>query len=331
MSWRFEPPERERGAALLTVLLLVAVTGALAAAAFDRLRLATSLATNFASLEQARGIATGVEHLVLLSIDDLLAQSRERTTLAGGWNGASRRIPVAGGVAQATVRDGGNCFNVNSIVQGDNGAPATARPAGIAQFAALITLVGVPQPEALRIATAAADWADADDVPLAGGAEDAAYARLERPYRTSNTLFAEVSELRAVAGVTDEIYVRVRPWLCTLPTSDLSPINVNTLTPDQAPLLAMLAPEQLAPEAARRVLAGRPASGWRNMTDFWRTEALSELDLPLDVQLQPQLRTQWFTLEIVTDVRGTELIETALVDARFQPATLAVRRFGRDE
>lgn len=331
MSGRFQAPAREEGAALLTVLVVVAIVGAIAAAALDRLRLSTSLASNFAAIEQARGIATGVEGLLLLTIDDLTARSPERTTLTGGWNGASRTIPVAGGVVEATVRDGGNCFNLNSLVEGRSGSPLAARPAGIAQFAGLMTLLGVPEGEAQRIAAAAADWADADEMPLPGGAEDEAYLALARPYRTANTLFAEASELRAVAGVGAETYARIRPWICALPVAELSPINVNTLTPDQAPLVAMLAPRQMPIETARRVIAGRPAAGWANMIEFWRTEALSEMDVPLDVRFQPQVRTQWFALEIGARVRGGELVETALVDARFQPSRLAVRRFGADE
>lgn len=329
MSAGFQPPEHERGAALLTVLLLVGVIGALAAVAVDRMRLSTALAVNFAALEQARGFSTGIESLTLLTLDDMLGRDRQRTTLAGGWNGATRRVPLeGGGIAQATVRDGGNCFNLNSLVQGEGGSGAAPRPAGIAQFAALMGLVGVPASDAQRIAAAAADWADADTVPIAGGAEDEAYARREHPYRAANTLFAEESELRLVAGMTPAIYARIRPWLCALTTTDLSPINVNTLAPDQAPLLVMLAPSQLGLEAARRVLAGRPADGWTNMIDFWSIEALSEVDLPLDVQLQPQLRSQWFALEIRIEMRGAELIETALVDARSLPARIAVRRFG---
>ena len=38
----------------------------------------------------------------------------------GGWMGATRRIPLpGGGLAEARVRDGGNCFNLNSVVEGD--------------------------------------------------------------------------------------------------------------------------------------------------------------------------------------------------------------------
>jgi general secretion pathway protein K len=332
MSGRFVPPKREEGAALLTVLLLVAVVGAIAATALDRMRLSTGLAANFAALEQARGIATGIDDLVLLTVDDMTARSPERTTLAGGWNGATRRYPVpGGGIALATVRDGGNCFNLNSLVAGAAGSPAAARPAGIAQFAGLMGVLGVPRGEAQRIAAAAADWADADDVPLPGGAEDGQYLRLPQPYRTGNTLFADASELRSVAGVTDAIHAHLRPWVCALPVAELSAINVNTLAPEQAPLLAMLAPEQLPVETARRVIAGRPPRGWANMLEFWRTEALSEIDVPLDVQLQVQSRTVWFALEIRAEVRGAELAETALVDARMQPARFAMRRFGGEE
>ena len=331
MSARFRPAESERGAALLTVLLLVAITGVIAASAFDRLRLSSSLAANFAATERARGLATGVENLLLLTIDDMLARGGARTTLAGGWNGASRRIPVAGGVANARVWDGGNCFNLNSLVQSPDGRATTARPGGIAQFAGLMFALGVPEGDAQRIAAAAADWADSDDVSLPGGAEDNLYLSRPRPHRAANTLFAEPSELRAVEGMTGEVYARVRPLLCALPIAELSPLNVNMLSAEQAPLLAMLAPRQLGVEAAHRVIAARPPGGWSDMGEFWRIEALSEIDVPLDVRLQPQLKTQWFALEIDVEMSGAELSETALVDARLQPARLVVRRFGADE
>lgn len=327
---RFAPPEHERGAALLAVLLLVAITGAMAAGAVDKLRLSQRLAANSAGLEQARSFSTGLESLALLTIEDMLARNHERTTLAGGWNGAARIVPLPGGASgRIGIRDGGNCFNLNSLVQGGADTPLVARPLGIAQFTALMGHVGIPEPQARRIAASAADWADDDAAPLPEGAEDGDYAR-DR-YRTGNSLFAEPSELRAVAGVSAEAYGRVRPWLCALPLAELSPINVNTLAPEQAPLLAMLAPGQLSVARAESVLRSRPAAGWANSVELWRVEALSELDLPLDAQIQAQVRTQWFALDIVTHVDGAEAVETALVDARRQPARIAIRRWGADE
>ena len=130
-------PRRERGAALLAVLLLVAVTGAIAAAAMEGLRLSRAVAANATALDQARAFADGVEQLALLTLDDRIAESPERTTLDGGWNGAVRRVPMPGGaLAEVRVRDGGNCFNLNSVVEGDPRRRSSAARRGWASSSA---------------------------------------------------------------------------------------------------------------------------------------------------------------------------------------------------
>jgi general secretion pathway protein K len=320
---------RERGAALLAVLLLVAVTGAIAAAAMESLSLSRAAAANVVALDQARAYARAVEQLAAVTVDDMIMENPNRTTLAGGWNGAVRRVALpGGGAAEVRVRDGGNCFNVNSVVEGDPRTRLARRASGVMQLAGLMRTLRVPEGEARRIAEAAADWADSDQVPGPGGAEDSAYAGGETPYRTGNTLFADIGELGALAGMTPEIMVRLRPWLCALPTTELSPLNLNTLLPDQAPLLAMLAPGQIDVERARRVLAARPAGGWTNQIEFWRIDAMRGLEVPLDVQLQPQMRTRWFALDVTVSVMDAEFTETALLDARLQPSRVVVRRWG---
>ena len=325
-------PPGERGAALLAVLLLVAVMGALAASALERLRLSTALAINHAALDQARAFAIGVESLMTLTVDDLLALSPERTTLAGGWNGSTRTIPMpGGGIVNATVRDGGNCFNINSVAQGRTPLELQPNPVGIQQFAGLMRALEVPEAEANQIAAAAADWVDSDIERGRGGAEDPDYGRAEQGYRVGNTLFAEPSELRALAGMTPDIYARIRPFVCALPNTDLSPINVNTLVLEQAPLLSMLEPSQIPIERARQVIAGRPAAGWGQLSDFYLTPELQQVRLPVDVRSQPQLRTRWFTLDLEVELQGAALTETALVDARIAPARVVVRRWGNDD
>lgn len=325
-------PKHEQGAALLTVLLLVAITGAIAAAAMEKLRLSRALAGNFVALEHARAWSAGVTELALLTIDDLAAREPDRTTDAGGWNGAVRRVPLPDGtgLVEATVRDGGNCFNVNSVVSGQSATGLVQRRSGIEQFISLMRVLGIPDAEARRIAEAAGDWADSDAVAGSVGAEDPAYAAGERPYRTGNTLFADVSELRPLAGMTAETYERIRPWLCALPVAELSPINVNTLSPEQAPLLAMLDPDRLGLDGARSMIEDRPERGWSSTLDFWKVHAIRNLAVPLDVQLQPQIRTRWFALELRSEVGEAEFRERVLVDARLQPARVAARSWGTE-
>ncbi len=316
---RYRAPRRERGVALLGVLVFVAVIGALAAAGLEKMRLAARAAGNVAALDQARAYARGVEELILLGIDDRIAADPQRTTLAGGWNGAVRsvRLPAGAGTARGTLRDGGNWFNLNSLVEGEG----RTRVSATLQFAALMGAIGIREDEARRIAAAVADWADGDSQRLAGGAETGDY----RGYRPADGRFADPSELRAVRGVSAAAYQRIRPWICVLPEAELSPVNVNTLRPDQAPLLAMLG---VSPEEARRALAARPAGGWASRDDFWRASALRRADPPLDVRMQPQLRTQWFLIETRVAIGGTEHAQTALVDARLPPARVAARTWG---
>jgi general secretion pathway protein K len=236
-----------------------------------------------------------------------------------------------GGLARATVRDGGNCFNINSVAQGRTPLELQPRTVGIEQFAGLMRALDVPEAEAQQIAEAAADWVDTDPDRSRNGAEDGEYGSAAQGYRVGNTLFAEPSELRALAGMTPEIYARIRPFVCALPTTDLSPINVNTLVLEQAPLIAMLEPSQITLDRARQVIATRPAAGWSQLADFYLMPELQFVRLPVDVQSQPQLRTRWFTLDLAVELQGAALTETALVDARIAPSRVVVRRWGNDD
>ena len=324
------PKPGERGAALLTVLILVGILGAVAVAVFDRLRLATMLASNSAGIAEVRAYGSVAEALVAVRIDDLMGANPTRTTLAGGWQGRPTTLPLPNGTADVRVRDGGNCFNLNSLVTGSAEA-LESRPIAIDQFARLMILMDVPDQQARRIAAASADWIDSNGDANPGGAEDSVYGRAAIAYRTGNTLMAEASEWRSVSGVTPALYARLRPWLCALPVTELSPINVNTLTPDQAPLVAMLFPGTLTIALARRIIGERPSAGWANVGEFWNAESLRDITPPGDAVRQPQVRSNWFAVDMRIAAGDGDLRETALFDARRPPVRIASRRWTRDE
>lgn len=330
----------ERGAALLAVLLLVAVMASLSAVALEKMTLASRTASNAAALEQERAFALGAERYALLRVGDLTRMSPERTTLAGGWHGVPIRIPLPGGAASATVVDGGNCFNLNSVVRNADayansgvrdGAPPVyiADSRGMQQLAGLLGVVGVPTNQSAQIAASLADWIDTDTTPLPGGAEDNAYAGLPAPYRTPNSLVVDPSELREVAGMTAEAYAAVKPWLCALPEAKVSPINVNTLSIEQAPLIAMLLPGQLGLEDARNLIARRPANGWERDA-FWNEPLVKALKVAPEVHGQIVEKTRWFHLRLDVDLTGVQMQEDALIDAGSKPARLVSRNWGQD-
>jgi general secretion pathway protein K len=321
MRRRAEPQRSPRGAALLTVLLLVAVIAVIAAGALERLRVSTRLAANAAALDQARGFAFAAETLATTRVTSLLSQSPDRVALVGGWSDRPFALPVPGGLATARVRDGSNCFNLNGLVtrSGSEGQYAASAP-NMQRFANLIRLVGAPgSPEA--IAAAAADWIDSDDAPLPGGAEDSNYSG----YRTGGTLMADASELRAVGGVTPEVWAALKPWVCALPVAEPVKINVNTLAPEQAPLVAALLPDGNV-TAIRTALLRRPAAGYESAADFWTAASFGGSDG--ESRGDVAVTSKWFALRIDVTLGRIRLVEQALVDARTLPARLVSRQWG---
>ena len=315
----------ETGAALLTVLLLVAVIAVLAGTALEKLRLSTRLGGNAVAMDQARAYSFAAETLALTKVSDLLKANSSRVTLAGGWSGRKIPLPVPNGFATARLTDGGNCFNLNSLVveTGPN-IYAAFTPARL-QFARLIRLVGGPGASGDSIAAATSDWIDSDTSPLDLGAEDSTYGAQGTPYRTANTLMGDVSELRAVAGVTPAIYARLRPWICALPIAKSSKINVNTLLPEQAPLLAMLMPDTLTVEGARQALLQRRPQGYEDAAAFWKAASLTPSP---DAAADTAVTTTWFALQVDVTVGGAELEQHGLIDASTLPARLASRQWG---
>jgi general secretion pathway protein K len=330
MSERRHVRPSERGIALLSVLLLVAVMAIVTTLILDRVNLAVRLAANADAADRARFAALGAEQFAAREIKRQLDRSPARTVNVGGWIGQPNILPVddgSGAIVTATVHDGGNCFNLNSVVEGKPGDLA-ARPVGIGQFAGLMQALGIGSDEARGLADALADWIDTDQSALPAGAEDQFYLQLDQPYRTAGQLLSDKGEIQALRGMTPQIYARLEPWICTLPDAVLSPINVNTLLPEQAPLIMMLAPGKIPLDRARGLIAQRPALGYARIADFWRPLALQSQTFGPEIESQPQIVTRWFELDLVIQQGESRWRQTSLLDAQLTPARIISRRIG---
>ncbi|WP_187775820.1 type II secretion system minor pseudopilin GspK [Luteimonas suaedae] len=323
-------PRRQRGIALLTVLLLVAVMAVLVMGVLDDIRFGLRRANNAQSVAQAQWHALGAEALALAQIERLAASDPGRTTSAGDWNGRAFVFPVESGAISARLSDGTACFNLNSVVEG--GADTfMLRPDGITQYVALLQALGFSEHEARTLADSLADWIDSDQQRESLGHEDEAYARGRDGYRTAGTLLAETSELRAIHGYTAEVYARLRPHVCALPTVDLSPVNVNTLREEDAAIVRMLTEGKLDDAQARRVIAARPADGWRDVDKFWTAPGMA---VPSSDGLlgQVKLRTRYFRLHAEVEVGPAQVVLSALFEHDgSSPARLLARRWSAEE
>lgn len=322
----------ERGAALLTVLLLVAVMAVIAATALDRLTLATRIAGSAATVDQGRAYSFAAEQIALRRVADLVGRDPAKLTLAGNWLGREFVLPLPGGTGSARLTDANNCFNLNSLVAETVPGRFSQRSGSMRQFGALMVLLGVDAAQAQAIAGATADWIDSDsnDGPL--GAEDNVYRSLPGAYLAANRKMADISELRAVRGMTPKIYARLKPWICVLPVTDSVRLNVNTLAPEQAPLVAMLLPGELTLADARAALAARPAGGYGSSVRFWQSGPLAQFDPPTEVAEQTGVTSRWLALTTNVTMGDGFLTAVSLIDANGgapsagQAAPVIVRR-----
>lgn len=320
----------DRGAVLITVLLMVALTSVIAVGLSGRVSALIARQHLIETSSAAREAALSAETLAKAVLRQSFALNNNRTTLDAPWAQPAHFMTEAGRI-DGRISDGGNCFNLNSLVTGE-GAIRQSNPAAQAEFARLMAILGLNPAEAEAIAAATADWVDGDTRPNPRGAEDYDYMAAGVPHRTGNTLMADVSEFRAVKGVTSAVYGLLRPYLCALPVIDPAPLNVNTLMPAAAPVVAALFPTD--PDLGRIMdaIAMRPAAGYGAPEEFWRLPAFRGVTVPDEIKARTGVRSRFFNLVAAVSHADARITLTALFDATGKDdVRLVSRRFGDEE
>lgn len=267
---------RQRGVALLMVLLILALMMVLASAITERTaRMYQQTATTLDNL-QARWYALGAETMVAALLQRDALDSPNQTHLAQNWAQQGRRFTVDDGEIYATITDDLACFNLNAVNRA-TADESEAIPAAARAFTRLLEKLGAEPLRALQLTAALRDWIDADSQPLLNGAEDEVYMAQSPGYLTGNQNIQDLSELRLLAGMDAALYQRLLPYVCAHPNDALQ-ININTLKPAQAALLAALFPVDLSIQQARQLLSTRPASGWNSVAAFLAQQALQDTD-----------------------------------------------------
>lgn len=211
----------ERGVALVTTLLVVSLATLAATALLTTSSLAIQRTATLRDGEQGWWVARGIESWVL-GILRKDAQANTYDALSDDWAVPVDNLPVDQGHVRGRVVDLQGRLNLNNAVL-DKANEAAYRT----QLEELIRGLPLDTPAPPGLAAAILDWADADQNPrFPGGAEDGVYLGLSPPYRAANRPFAVVSELRAIQGMTPELYDALAPLLSALPKA--TKVNVNT-------------------------------------------------------------------------------------------------------
>lgn len=257
--------DRNRGVALLTVLLVVALASVTATALATLLQLDIRRTGLLAQQRQARAYLLGAE--------DWAAQILARDHAADPiddlnetWARRLPPLPVDGGSVQGRLTDLQGRFNLNNLLAGK-----TIDARQLALLQRLLRRLELP----VELANTIADWIDPDGSPrFPGGAEDSVYLDQTPPYLTADRPFVSASTLRLVHGVDGPTYRQLRPLVSALPAN--TPINVNTAS---APLLAALDP-RLDSTRVGQLLQRRHRRPFATTAEFIKATGLTHFALP---------------------------------------------------
>jgi general secretion pathway protein K len=245
--------QRQRGAAIIVAMLIMALASAAAIAALQQQDLALRQLTTARDYEQATWVLKGGAQWAR-SI--LYQDGRISAVDHGGelWASGLPRTDIEQGTVSGEIMDQQGLFNVNNLALEER---ASARD--IEMFRRLLEAIGLNA----DLAEAIADWIDADDEALpAAGAEDDYYLRLPSPYRAANQPVVELSELLRVRGMDEASLARLRGFATALPRR--TPVNVNLAPPE---LLLVMVPG-LTPEEARALASTRVQAPFRSLEEF---------------------------------------------------------------
>lgn len=221
----------QRGVALLTAILVVAVGAVIATnllwlSTLDQRRTAGAMASD-QTLQYALGAEAWVGDILRQDLED----SPDSDHLGEIWASEIAPLPIEGGFIVGKVEDLQGRFNINNLVT----AQGAEDEVMVAQFERLLRLLELDP----GLAGAVVDWLDPNNEPrFPYGGEDSAYAQADPPYMVANGLVTSPSELMAVNGFDAEIFAQIAPYVAALPSGTL--LNVNTAS---AVVLASLSDE----------------------------------------------------------------------------------------
>ena len=258
----------QRGVAIITALLIVAIATTVSVSISTRLQLDVRRTANMIANDQAYLYTITAENLGMQILKEDRKDS-EIDHLGENWALDIPPIPVEGGFIVGKLTDMQGCLNLNSLNSNEADQALV-----LSRLEMLLQNLGLNK----QLAQGIVDWMDADlETMIPDGAEDSYYLNLEAPYRTANTGMASTSELRLVKGFDDpKVYKTLLPHVCAFGIS--APININTAS---AEVLRSLG-DGLSESDIESVIEQREDQAFNDLNEFKNSKTLKEKISSLD-------------------------------------------------
>ncbi|WP_127471106.1 type II secretion system minor pseudopilin GspK [Thiomicrorhabdus aquaedulcis] len=284
----------QRGFALLTVLVIVALVAIMASNVLYEQYAQIKRSTHMLHQAQSLSVAYGLESWVKkgLKVD---AQNNATDHLTEVWAQPMAPMAFEGGEVSGQLVDLNGRLNINNLADTDE----VMRGLWYAMFTRYAARQGLD----FSLSDVLTDWVDTDDEPMPLGAESDAYLLLNPAYRAANRPFSMLSELKNVQG-----FATLEPlkWqavlndLAALPS--VSSINVNTASKVTLLVLADWITDAMVDSWLQRRQT-EPAQTVEEFTAFLQTQsgftqAEVALDFPDGVL---SVQSQYFLLKAQVD------------------------------
>ena len=268
------PKHTQAGAALLSVLLIVATLAVAATIALESVARQTEIQKLTSRRMIARWAERSAEAAVLSATGDLVAASRAPANDPQAERAISYTLPTEGGQIVLRITELAPCINLNALGNPDQ---MVAEQHTFA-LTSLLTDAGVPIGEAHAMAAGAADWIDSDALPRPSGGEAPAYLSREAGFRAADQPMLSAAELAVIPGFSAEARTFLQARTCALPDTGPAVINVNALSPEDALVIRALTLGQVSENDIVRLASARPSAGWASVGDF-QTQLAARPDL----------------------------------------------------
>ncbi|MGM0430235.1 MAG: type II secretion system minor pseudopilin GspK [Pseudomonadota bacterium] len=286
----------QKGAALITVLLVIALVSVIAVNLGGKLQLQITRMGNLQQAEQGYWMWLSAEDVLKEVLKTELDENDGVAHSEQNWAGRSGPFPVEGGQIAARVNDLYSCFNLNSLTA-DEEDPGTLEKRK-RQYKALLQALDIDNYQAEILTDSLVDWID-EDSELSGsnGAEDPDYESLPKPYLAANSPLLDLSELRMVRGYSAKIVNKLKPVVCVIPNESELKININTLEQEQAAVLTGVTEGKLSIADAMSLLANRPEQGYESDEELTELAELEGIRSELESDLSElTVKSEYFQL-----------------------------------
>ena len=285
-----------KGAALIMALFVTAIIASVSAGLFSLVSTNLENEKNMISEQQAILTTLSLESFTKKYLNN--KENRNNIVLAA--NNFSQKspinLPLERGNLEANIVDMGQCFNLNSLISISATGEETANQENLEFFKNLMKSLFIQDQKIEEISPAVIDWLDKDFFPDSYlGVEDD-YYRNEKPSRlTSNQFFFDITELRDVKGMTEEIFQKLKPYICAFNSVETK-ININSLNPFYPNILVALSSNTLRDLEARNILNSKPLGGYSSVSDFLNQQEIKTTFSSKFSKSNLTLETKYFIL-----------------------------------